>query len=394
MKKSLTSEIFSSAIAVILAVLVWFVIVYTQNPNIEITLKNIPVSFAFEDNLSEKGLCVIHSEKPQTISVTLSGTRNDLFKVIDKVKASVNVSNMENTGSSDINIDVAVPIGSVEVTKKSLSSLNVTIDEIMSKNIPIIVQHNGSNKTYLVQSTKFPDTITVSGAKSEIDKISYACVYVDISTLSSDKSEITEYVLMDAGGNELNNLLNVLTENKSISVSNKLYRKKVINFDILLPQNLASKYDIDIKTVSPSENVVGVSENLYNDLQTMTLYLPETTKEGENQKFVIPIPQSKDIYIEDIHDIVIIADIEEKRAIKKTVPIEFCNISADKITPSATNVTLDLFTTDSRLENADIKAFVDLENYTSGEYTDIPLTITASEQITVRGSYKIDFIIN
>ncbi|MCH5185413.1 MAG: hypothetical protein J1F64_04720 [Oscillospiraceae bacterium] len=390
MKKNLTNEIFLRIVTVVISVLVWFVIIYTKNPIIEINVKNIPVTFTYEDSLEERGLCVIRSEKPLTASVTLSGTRGDLFNAIDKVNASINLSGISEPGEYNMQADFSIPVNSVRISRKNTATYTVTADNIAEKDIPVIIEHNGLNKTYLVSSSAVPDTLRIRGAQSETDRIESARAYVDISTMTSSENAASDYFFSDGFGNEITGLYNVHTDFDSISVSNKLYRKKVMNIEVIYPTALSGKYDIRTKTVSPAESVAGVSENLYDEMKSIRLYAPDTLTPGQNRKFSIPLPSIDGVYFENQESILVIADIEEKRNIQKTVPIEYTGISKDKLSGAPQSITPEFFTTERRLEDAQITASVDLSGYTPGEYKNVPVSITVPDQITVIGIYGVD----
>lgn len=396
MKKNLTNEIFLQSAAIVIAIFVWFVIIYTKNPVIEVNINNIPVEFLGGEALEEKNLCVLSPEKQLTASVVLSGTRGDLFGVIDKIKATIDVSEIKDPGEINMNIDFYQPDNAVEIVKKNKSSVNVTIDKTAEKEVPVVINHSGSNKTYLVSSQTAPNTVHIKGAESEVEKISGAYVNVDISYMSEDTSETAGYTFIDSLGNEIDesSICNVHPDFDLISISNRLFRKKIVSINVLYPKTLTDKYDIQTKNISASECVVGIYGDEYEDIKSVSLNAPEILTQGLNQKFTVPVSDMGNIIFESHDDIIVTADIEQKREKRKTVPIEFTGISGDRINAPQKTVTLSLMTTDRRLENSQITASVNLEGFAPGEYTDIPININVPEQITVNGTYKIDLTVN
>lgn len=394
MKKNLTNEIFLQIAAVAIAVFVWFVIIYTKNPVIELTINNIPVEFLGENALEENGLCVLNPEKPLTASVVLSGTRGDLFGVIDKIKATIDVSGVKEQGKIEMDIDFYQPDHAVEIIKKNRSSAVITIDKAAEKEIPVLINHSGVNKTYLVSSKAVPDTVYVKGAASEIENINKAYVDVDIASMSEDNDTAAGYYFADFLGNEIDksSMYNVHPNFDLISVSNRLFRKKIVNINVVYPKSMTDKYDIQTKSVSVSECVVGIYGSGYESLKSVDLDAPEILSAGVNQKFALTAPEMENVIFESDDEITAVADIEPKREIYKTVLIDFIGISRDRTDTQQRTVTLKLLTTDRRLENSTITAAVDLSGYAPGEYTDIPISINAPEEVTVEGTYKIDFL--
>lgn len=394
MKKDLTNEIFLQITAVIIAVFVWFVIIYTKNPVIEVTIKNIPVEFLGEDALEENNLCVLNPEKPLTASVVLRGTRGDLFGVIDKITATIDVSGINTPGEIEKDVDFYQPDRAVEIVRNNRASAGIIIDKTAEKDIPVLINYSGVNKTYLVSSRAVPDTIHVKGAESEIGKIDKAYVDVDIASMSGDNDTAAGYYFADFLGNEIDesSICNVKTNFDLISVSNRLFRKKIVNINVVYPKSLTDKYDIQTKSVSDSECVVGIYGDGYESLKSVNFEAPETLSAGSNQKFTLTAPEMENMIFEHGDEITAAADIEPKKEIYKTVMIDFAGITRDKIDTQQKTVTLKLMTTDRRLENSTVTASVDLSGYTPGEYTDIPIIINAPEEITVDGTYKINFL--
>lgn len=393
MKKNLTNEILLLAVTIVVSVLVWFAIIYTKNPSIEISVKNVPVSFLHEAELAEKGLCVLRPQKPQTATATLSGKRGDLFHVIDRIKANANLSEINFPGTASVNIDFSCPLSTVEIVKKTSSSIEIKVEETAAKEIPAVIKHIGSNKTYLVESSVKPESIFITGAKSEVELVDAAYIYVDINQLSSNKKETVGYVFVDASGDALNELVNISADTDTVEASNTLYRKKVTNIDVEYPDSVTDIYDVETLSVSPSECVAGISGNMYDAIKSITVAAPENLAAGQNQKFTVCADSSDDAYLDEQIEITVAANIEEKRLIQKTIPIDFQGAPKEKIDPSASSITLSLFTTEKRLENAQISASVNLSDYSPGEYKDVPVSITVPKQVSVSGVYTVDVII-
>ncbi len=393
MKKNLRNEAFLLAAAIICSVLVWFIIIYAKNPTIDITVKNIPVEFTYEDELNSKGLCVIHQEKPLTASAVLSGKRNDLFHVIGRIDARINLSEIDSAGTTGMDVDFSFPSGAAELAGKR-SSVIVTIEKTAEKDIPVVINQSGTNKNYLVKSSAEPAVIHISGAESEINKIAEAVVRVDISSFSEDSSAELDYVFTDEAGNETEPSVNIMPSDESVTVNSSLYRKKVVNIEAGIPESAAAKYDVRITGISPSECVAGARGEQYDSFKSVPVILPEDISAGQGQRFDIPVSVPDDICVEKDTDITVYADIEEKTVIQKTIPIEFTGVMRDRITSSAYSVTADLFTTESRLAESEVTATVNLTGLPSGEHHGVPVTINTPEQISAEGTYKIDVIID
>ena len=188
MKKDISLKILS----LLFAIGLWFYIIQVQSPDIERTVKNIPVLFAGQTELENRNLMLIN-DKDYTVNLRLRGQRKVLQDLDSaQVSVSVDVGNLTATGTHSVYAKVTVPYGSVEVVNQNPSVINVSVDEIVEAEKAIKANIIGEPAAgYAVGAVKLePTTIKIRGAKSIVDVVDHLSVAIDVSHKSQDISTV------------------------------------------------------------------------------------------------------------------------------------------------------------------------------------------------------------
>ena len=192
-------------IAVIVAVTCWGYVLVSENPPRTKRLDNIPLSFesGSESDLSAKNLIILGDihEILQNVSVEVETTLNDLPRfnktnANDIVQASVSVRNVHEAGEYQLNITAVSTIG--EVVSVTPSSIKITVDDLISRPVPIICNLSGKLPAGYWHGEPQLATVntTVKGAKSFVDKVVRAVCTVDLdgrTTPVNDSFRLTMY---------------------------------------------------------------------------------------------------------------------------------------------------------------------------------------------------------
>jgi len=390
--KPLSNQILVRILTVVIAVFIWVIIVFTQNPEISVSVKNIPVTFTNELILNEKGLCILHSDKKLTTTAKLKGKRTDLFKILNNVYATVNLGGIETVGLVRATAEISIPNSGVSLNKNGAAPVNVIVEKLKEKDIPIVVEQIGTNKNFLVKSDTEKEYLHIKGPETEIDKIEEAVIHIDISNIEEDRTDNKEYIYIDKNESDVKHFGNVVSDSETINVINTVYRKKVVNIDAEYTPENAQRFDISVVSTEPSEAVVGIIDEEYGLIKSVYATLPENLHAGNNQTFTAPVFERDGIYLGELSSAEIEVNIKEKHPVHISVPVEYQNISKDKLKDYTRSIAISVLATDERLANAKIVAVADLSGYTKGEYT-VPVTINAPKEITVGTNYKVEVTI-
>ena len=180
------SKGFYIAISIIFAIACWFYVDITVEPDIQITVRNIPVSFEGLDALRSRGLMISNS-KEFTISLKLSGQRSVLSQ-LNKNNVNVTVeASSQITVPGEQNLDYTVTFpntisnGAVKIRSKSVETIDVNVIRISSKTVAVYGSFTGSVAEGCMEDgfQLEYDNITVSGDKSLIKRIDHAVVTLE-----------------------------------------------------------------------------------------------------------------------------------------------------------------------------------------------------------------------
>lgn len=387
MKKGLESKIMLQIVSVGIAIILWFIITYAENPTID-TTRVIPIEYTNVDVLTDKGLTVLYSERTPTVTVVLRGKRAELFNVVQNITANVDLSAINTSGSYDIPINVNIPLNTVEIVHKRTPNLNITIEPIVSKDIPIRIQQIGINKQYLVKSAAETENIVVKGANSAVSDIDHATVFVDISNIKQNEVSSYNYSFANADNNEIENP-NVITESSGIPISNTVYISKTVPIEIEYSGTVKEDYIITIKNSESLFANIGVAEEFYDDVVSLSAHFPDNVSEAVSQTLSVPITVPDSVYIPQGSNIEIKADITKKQVKELSIPITLQNVpSGLSVILADTAVTAVAKGPADQLDPSLMTASADLTGLSGGTHS-VRVNFITPGDVSIKQSYNI-----
>ena len=298
-------------IALIAAVLIWGYVVGEVNPSKTKTIRNIPITYTYEDTLNERGLAISGAEE-DSISLEVSGARAILGYISpNDISATINVASAQK-GENEMSITIKVPSG-ITVNKQSVTRTTVNVESLAQKPTGITVAYAGDfapgdqGSTVNISSNQ----VIISGAESLVEKVASVHGIVDAANVSEKLSAVAcQLYPVDADGKEVSG---IKLSQRSVSVTSIIARNKDVPLEISYKDGDEDKY---IREVSAPESVkvfgnvdaLEKVEKLSADVDISTLKedgeielkltLPEgvTLSEGEKpivSVIVIPIEEKK-----------------------------------------------------------------------------------------------------
>ncbi|HET9051080.1 MAG TPA: CdaR family protein [Candidatus Dormibacteraeota bacterium] len=198
------------ALAVILALTAWGVVVYASNPP-DTRSFSVPVP---QGNLPSK---YILDPRPSVISVRMRGTSEhlDQFSTAD-LSVSVAFDKVHSTGQQDVAVVIANNDPDVELDSAP-ASISVDVDQLVSVSLPVSVEigKDSQGKSLDPQPgyqigdvTATPPEVTVTASQHRLQSIQglKAVALVDLSAAKTTYVATEEVVLRDAQGNRITDL--------------------------------------------------------------------------------------------------------------------------------------------------------------------------------------------
>ena len=216
-KKKQNLNIVSFIGCILVAFVVW---VYVMNVKMSDNTKTFSIvpDIKGESSLHNDTGFSVFGTISDTVKITIKGTKTEIQKYSEKdFKVYVDVSSVDESGLTPLSIIVESPSASLTVVSVEPSIVTVMIDKDETREIPLVINSiNDGSGVVLVPNV---ESITVSGPKSYLDKITLAKGTIDASADEIGTSiPLIDVVLVDE--NETPILVSFLDyEIKDLSVS-------------------------------------------------------------------------------------------------------------------------------------------------------------------------------
>lgn len=237
------SKLFAIVFSLLAAMGLWVYVVTVVNPDGDMIINNIPVSFSGAEVLREDHGLVITGDHEEFVSVHFYGKNADLKTLEqhkDELKAVVDVSRVRSTKEYTLSYDITLPsaVTASSITRMDKSPVNVTFTVERQIRKSVEVRGDFSNVKiadgYMLDGTGFDfDSITVEGPESVVSTLDYALVTLERSNVEKTLTEAVPFVLMDRDGNAVDQTL-VSTETDEVEVTMKIVKYKVIPIEVQL----------------------------------------------------------------------------------------------------------------------------------------------------------------
>ena len=376
-------------LSIAIAVIVWIVIGIMQDPDIKTTASGLKVHYTGEDVLRSQGLVVADASSQPALSVVISGKRNDLIEYADGIYVNVDVSEITEAGEYSLPGSINLPSTRLSVEKERYKNIPVKVERLTRKNIPIVLKQTGTAKNGLVRSSAQRQTVSVLGAESEINKVAYGYVEIDVSKIEEDNVLESAYLLMDENDLPLSKNDTIESDTKTIEIVNTIYQKKTLNIVPRLDSSLTEEYYLDKlrTTLERTTAEVGVLDGY----EFESVFVNITSPDSETAEFTLV--EEEGMYIPDsAAKLKVKPEIKKLTAQRMDVTVEaqgLANGLAAEFNPVVSGVLA--YGPEGASGGDNMKAYIDLSGKTVGTYQ-IPV-VFESELLSVREPHFVSVTI-
>lgn len=285
-------------VSLVIAVVVWVAIILILDPSISSTFSNIKVEYAGEEKLAKSNLVVANKEEVPKLAATMTGSRSDLMRFMKNGFVEIDVSSITAAGTYNLDGTVRYPGESLTVKSKKFSTVEIRVETLESKELPVKIKQTGYNPGILVKSETFNKTFVFKGTKALVSQASTVEIEVDVSRIAESRNLSLPYIIRDSNGNKLETGDVFFANIPEIIISNTVYMKKSLKIKPVLSEELAKKYTLNVDkcVLSPESVEVGVLpdnkdefivaniDNIstgtteYSLVETNGMYLPDSIK--------------------------------------------------------------------------------------------------------------------
>ncbi|HJF52551.1 MAG TPA: hypothetical protein K8V27_06520 [Butyricicoccus pullicaecorum] len=292
-------------IAILMAIALWFIVVANNDDLMRTyTIANIPITYTNEDTLeSDYGLRLIEGQD-QMVTVKVTGPYASLSSLTtNDIQVRVNLANFQkpgtytiNTSSQSTNCTLIVNSSSVRESEISTpNSFQIVIDEVITKEVPVTIQVDGTPSTgYMYDDPEGEqDSVSVTGPKTVVNQIRKATAVVpaeDSTGLPKTTSVLASFTFLDEKNQPVDQT-HLTSEPNDYSVTIPVYA--VAKLPLII--NLISSDTVDknsVKaTIDPQEIAVYGAEEVISKLTAISLgdLQLSTVSLDEDDPITIPI---------------------------------------------------------------------------------------------------------
>lgn len=400
-----TMDIGWKLLSLVIAIGLWFMVINTENP-LETRSYTANIQLQNEEALFERGYVVVNEDEITSTRVTvrLRGQRlalDTLSQSSTKVQAVVDLDNVIYSYNGEpVSVPVKIVIPSVvndsfEILSKSIQTITVDIQPYINKDFEVkaVVNNSDSDTVQLANAVASPGTVTVYGAKSVVNSIAEVRAEVNPEILEDGMVITATPVAYDAEGNVVDK---VTFSSNELSVKIGMDEMKSVRVAVDITGRAAEGYEVTGIYVSPDTvDVAGKASDLSG---VSIIRLPDIDVTGIDSNIIKEfsvedyLPEGLRVIGADGSDkITVTVSVEEETTKEIVIPAESIAVEGTleeglsaHIAGNDMTITISgAGSVISTVEADDIKAYVDVDGYEAGVYSDVDVQFELPDGVSL-----------
>lgn len=280
MKEKILNNLPLKIISIIIAIIIWYVVTSVSDPIVTRTFSDIPVQITNASYIAEGRKTYQVSEQYQSIAVSIKGNRSVVKGVTaDDITVTADLTQIVTMDTDPVYVPVTAVCSGISSNSNvtihtQTATIPIEIEDVDSAQFPISVDVGDTQpaKEYEIgEQTADPDTITISGPESLIQKISSVVAKVDVSGMSQSGTVKGTLVVIDKNLDEMSetqmNFLTFETGSREVDVNIVLWRKQTgIQLEAEYTGTPEHGYQVTDITTTPEEITVAGSDEALSAL--------------------------------------------------------------------------------------------------------------------------------
>ncbi|MBE6949163.1 MAG: hypothetical protein E7456_04895 [Ruminococcaceae bacterium] len=201
---------FRITFSIVMAIMLWTYVAYSENPDISSSVYNIPVEFVGQESLTESNLVLTNASSNQ-VDIEFTGKRNIVTKLDDSnMSLTVDLGEITRSGGGAgsyqleyaINYPDDVSENDLVIRDASEDYITVTVKKLVEKTVEVRgINDCSTAEGYQSEPMEFePETIVVSGPEDDVNRVEYAQVTLSRYNVSKTVQEDVPVILVDRNG--------------------------------------------------------------------------------------------------------------------------------------------------------------------------------------------------
>lgn len=233
-------------LCVVASSMLWIYVISIQN-----TVAKFPSDINIKERNLQEDLVAVYDQKSVEVKIMAEPAAWQRLSA-ESFSAFLDLSGYKE-GTYEIPVNVSINVSDVQVVAKSPEKILVTLEKMVSKEVPISANLEGNAATGRVAGNiEFsPSTVTVSGPKSVIDQVNEVVALIQLNGEEKDFTRLTPLTVTDVDGTVLRNVtLSAKEAEADISIV-KGSNIKTVGIKAKITGQPASGYTVSGITVSP-----------------------------------------------------------------------------------------------------------------------------------------------
>ncbi|NLI54539.1 MAG: hypothetical protein GX417_09485 [Clostridiales bacterium] len=394
LKSFFTKNTALKVIALVFALLLWGYVLTDQKPVRTKIVPEVATSFDGEAELNAQGFCIRgdRSEILQNVTATVrTQITNYAYVTANSVTASISLRNISEARVYDLPIQATVNSSLGVVQSVSPGTVQVEIDTLVTKTIPITTSFNGELPDGYwadMEALSTTSRLDITGPKTDISNVTHGECVVDLTDKTSTIYSTFDVTFYDKNNNVVSSEIIIGTLPTS-TVRLPIYPMKSVPVDVesslVGADNLAANHEI-VKAVATPSTIRLVGDQAVLD-KIDSVQLEPIAINGLDATMTV----SGELLVPDgvrLLDSTTVSILLEIREMVISQTFEQLEIQVHGIQSKA-NVTLDIPAADltvegryslvSILSRSDVQLFVDVTGLTPGVYQ-LPVSVWVRDE--------------
>ncbi len=193
--------------SLVIAIVLWFYVVYQENPVYNLNIKNVTVSLNNISSDFDNGKLVILSGNNEKADIKVSGRRRVVASVSERTKGNVYVdmSNITSAGEYTLPINAGFGIDGVDVVQIKPDHIKVKVDKVVTeeRNIEILTKGQVAAGYAIDSMVISPVAVKLTGPQTVIESVARSSITVELAGVTEDIKGLYKIKLYDADGEEI-----------------------------------------------------------------------------------------------------------------------------------------------------------------------------------------------
>ncbi len=393
-------------LSVFIAFVMWMVVINTEDPVIQVTIRDVAVSMMNQQVIVDSGKIpeVLSGETVDVVvqarkSICDKLTREDIIAVADFEKLSI---------TNTVPIEVSVKNyndNEADIIRGQNQFVKLSLDDFETKEFRVKVVVTGEPREgYVVASNvASPNVITVSGSKTQLSKIKDVIVTVNAAGRFDEFSSSVRPVAIDGNGDTVpDDKITISTE--AITVNTLIYATKELTVEVEVTGETHEDYEITGISVQPAKVLVaGLREELklLPTVITKQIDVEGATSAVEANLYILDLIDKELMSIIAVDDgtVAVKIDVERQQTETKAFMPSYISFKGgnDSIVAELIDIDQRVIRVQGRkdvlsdITSVSLGACIDISEYTEeGVYSQVPVVFESISGIKVLTEVKAE----